>query len=257
MDETVPPHAADTLADAGPYQGVLYETARALAESPTLEEAAPRMIEAVCEALGWQCGAIWEVDRARKRPAMRRHVATARSAPFERVHRGDRGVDVRPGRRAARTGLGVAASRPGSPTSPATTTSRAPRRPSAPACMPRSACRSSAGTTVQGVMEFFSRDILEPSPDLLAMMTTVCNQIGLFIERKWARRISTASSRSRSTCSASPPSTATSCGSIRRGRRCSASEEELRTSPFIDFVHPDDRTATVAGAVGADDRRRT
>ncbi len=42
------------------------------------------------------------------------------------------------------------------------------------------------GRRVQGVLEFFSRDIREPSPDLLAMMTTICSQIGLFIERKRA-----------------------------------------------------------------------
>ena len=47
-------------------QRILFETARALAESPTLEDAAPRMIEAVCQALAWQCGAVWEVDRARR-----------------------------------------------------------------------------------------------------------------------------------------------------------------------------------------------
>src|SRR5687767_623030 len=48
-----------------PQQRVLFETARALAESPTLEDAAPRMLRAVCEALGWECGAIWQVNRAR------------------------------------------------------------------------------------------------------------------------------------------------------------------------------------------------
>ena len=42
------------------------------------------------------------------------------------------------------------------------------------------------GTSVLGVMEFFSRDILEPTPALLAMMTTVGSQIGLYVERKWA-----------------------------------------------------------------------
>src|SRR5262245_53972190 len=47
-----------------PQQLVLYETARALTESETLEEAAPRMLKAVCEALGWGFGAIWAVDRA-------------------------------------------------------------------------------------------------------------------------------------------------------------------------------------------------
>src|SRR5262245_38460553 len=55
--------------DAGDLQNkqqrVLSETARALAESATLEDAAPRMLKAVCEALGWQCGAVWQVNRAR------------------------------------------------------------------------------------------------------------------------------------------------------------------------------------------------
>ena len=37
-----------------PQQLVLYETARALVESPTLEEASPRMVAAVCQAFGWQ-----------------------------------------------------------------------------------------------------------------------------------------------------------------------------------------------------------
>ena len=35
-----------------PQQQVLSETARALAESGTLEEAAPRMLQAVCDLLG-------------------------------------------------------------------------------------------------------------------------------------------------------------------------------------------------------------
>jgi hypothetical protein len=46
-------------------QRVLFETARALAESATLEEAAPRMLKAVCEGLSWQCGAVWQVNSAR------------------------------------------------------------------------------------------------------------------------------------------------------------------------------------------------
>ena len=48
-----------------PQQQILYECTHALAQSPTLEEAAPRMLEAICEALGWQCGAIWEINRPR------------------------------------------------------------------------------------------------------------------------------------------------------------------------------------------------
>ena len=37
---------------------------------------------------------------------------------------------------------------------------------------------------ILGVVEFFSRSIREPDPDLLAMMVTIGSQIGQFIERK-------------------------------------------------------------------------
>src|SRR5262245_16464061 len=43
---------------------VVYETACALAESTSLVEAAPRMLESICRALEWECGALWNVDRA-------------------------------------------------------------------------------------------------------------------------------------------------------------------------------------------------
>lgn len=43
---------------------LVYETARALAESATLVEAAPRMLEAICRALGWEHGGLWRVDPA-------------------------------------------------------------------------------------------------------------------------------------------------------------------------------------------------
>src|SRR6476620_10914372 len=42
---------------------IVREIARALGESATLAEAAPRMLAAVCESLGWDYGALWEVDR--------------------------------------------------------------------------------------------------------------------------------------------------------------------------------------------------
>src|SRR5262245_56715516 len=43
---------------------VVYETACALAESASLVEAAPRMLESICRALDWEYGALWNVDRA-------------------------------------------------------------------------------------------------------------------------------------------------------------------------------------------------
>jgi hypothetical protein len=41
-----------------------YITARALAESASLAEAAPRVLQAICEALDWDYGAVWNVDAA-------------------------------------------------------------------------------------------------------------------------------------------------------------------------------------------------
>ena len=67
-------------------QRVLYETACALAESSTLADAAPRMLEAICEALDWEYGALWRVDRAAARAALRRDVARS-SVALRRVCR--------------------------------------------------------------------------------------------------------------------------------------------------------------------------
>ena len=65
MDEPVPLHGAIPLRVPDRFQQILDETARVLAESPTLADAAPLMLGAVCRALDWQYGALWEVDRAR------------------------------------------------------------------------------------------------------------------------------------------------------------------------------------------------
>ena len=47
-----------------PHAAIVREISHALSESATLAEAAPRMLAAVCEPLGWDYGALWEVDRA-------------------------------------------------------------------------------------------------------------------------------------------------------------------------------------------------
>jgi len=41
-----------------------YAVARALAESTSLGEAAPRVLRAICEVLGWDHGGLWRVDAA-------------------------------------------------------------------------------------------------------------------------------------------------------------------------------------------------
>ena len=39
-----------------------YISARALAESATLAEAGVRVLQALCEELGWDYGGLWDVD---------------------------------------------------------------------------------------------------------------------------------------------------------------------------------------------------
>ena len=136
------------------------------AESATLAEAAPRMLAAVCEALGWEYGALWEVDRGGRTLQLRRHVARPVAAG-RRVRRQQPHDAFARGVGPAGTGLGVAAGRPGSPTSSPTPIFRAPRRRERVGLHGAFALPILRGGDVLGVMEFFSRDIRQPDAALL------------------------------------------------------------------------------------------
>ena len=103
------------------------------------------------------------------------------------------------------------------------------------------------GSTAIGVMEFFNRNILEPTPELLAMMTTVGTQVALYVQRKWA-----GDELDRFfMLSLDLFCVATFDGHFIRVNPASQrilgfSEAELCASPFMEFVHPDDRAATSA-----------
>src|SRR5262245_39236536 len=234
-------HRSGTLS---PRQLVLYETARALVECTTLEEAAPRMIAAVCHALGWQCGAIWEADRARQ---VMRCVGTwhAPGLPIDefttvtKATTFEGGVGL-PGR--------VWATREPAWIPDVTRDDNFPRAPVAERVGLHAAFALPImqGRRVQGVMEFFSREILQPSADLVATMTTIGNQIALYIERLWASE----DFDRFFTLSLDLFCVATFEGYFLRLNPAwqtvlGFSEDELRASPFIDFVHPDDRDATM------------
>jgi PAS domain S-box-containing protein len=101
------------------------------------------------------------------------------------------------------------------------------------------------GRRVGGVLEFFSREKFEPAPELLAMMTTVCNQIAVYVERKWAGEDLDRFFK----LSLDMFGIATFDGYFVRANPAwqtilGYSEEEVRASPFMDFVHPDDKEAT-------------
>jgi two-component system, sensor histidine kinase and response regulator len=254
------------LSDPGsPQQRILFETAGALAESATLEDAAPRMLKAVCEALHWECGALWQVNRARNtlrcigawsEPGLllAEFRAATQALTFER------GVGL-PGR--------VWEDRRPVWIRDVTRDHNFPRAQVAERAGLHSAFALPIlqGRRVGGVLEFFSRDMFEPPPGLLAMMTTVCSQIGLYVERRWAGEDLDRFFK----LSLDLFCIATFDGYFVRVNPAwqtilGFSEEELRSLPFMEFVHPDDRAPTVgamselttgAQVIGFENRFRT
>ena len=55
--------------------GIQYTATRVLAESPRLDDAVPRILQAICDSLGWDVGAIWWVDPQASVLRLRRPVA--------------------------------------------------------------------------------------------------------------------------------------------------------------------------------------
>ena len=161
-----------------------YATARVLAESARLADATPRILEAICTALGWEYGALWRVD-AEGPPfaASRSGICPARASTSSKPQPQN---DVPARRRACPGGSG----RRGQPAFIADVLhdDNFPRAPAAA----REGLHAAfgfpigLGDDVLGAMEFFSREIREPDDALLAMLGTIGSQIGQFIERRRA-----------------------------------------------------------------------
>jgi PAS domain S-box-containing protein len=155
-----------------------------LAQAPTLKEAAPRIVQAVCESLGWDMGALWMVD---KQASVLRceelwHTASFRGEVFTECCRQgtfDPGIGL-PGR----------VWQSGRPAwiPDVTKDTNFPRAAIAVEEGLHGAFGAPIlfGPDVLGAVEFFSREIREPDPDLLEMMATIGSQIGHFINRKQA-----------------------------------------------------------------------
>src|SRR5437867_3501116 len=161
-----------------------YATALALAESASLAEAAPRILQAISEALDWEHAALWKVDRA---GGVLRCVDTwhSPSVAFEEFDALSRKTDFPRG-----IGLPGRVWASGRPAwiPDVVQDSNFPRALAAD----REGLHAAFGFPivlhgeVLGVMEFFSREIREPDEDLLKMLTTEGSQIGQFIERRRA-----------------------------------------------------------------------
>jgi PAS domain S-box-containing protein len=159
-----------------------YAVTRALAESNTVSEGASKLLQAVCESLGWEYGSLWTVDRNSNvlRCSQVWHALGPQAAEFERTNR----LSVFP----PGTGLsGKVWNDSQTAWIPdLVTDTNFPGAAAAAKAGLHSACAFPVrlGAEILGVVEFLSRSIREPDPDLLAMMVTIGSQIGQFIERK-------------------------------------------------------------------------
>jgi PAS domain S-box-containing protein len=160
-----------------------YHLTRVLAESDTLSEAAPPILQAICESAEWEVGALWEVDED---AGVIRCVETSHSsagAPgFEKLTRNS---VFTPG-----VGLPGRVWQSGEPhwLTNLANDENFPRI----ACAVQEGLRSAygfpslLGDRVTGVLEFFSRELREPDEEMIKWISAVGNHIGQLIERKRA-----------------------------------------------------------------------
>ena len=222
-----------------------YATALALAESASLPEATPKILQAICESLGWEHGGYWEVDAGAKtlRCVEMWHPPSVRFPEFEAVSRTIRfppGVGL-PGR--------VWASGKPAWILDVVKDTNFPRAPIAA----KEGLHGAFGFPVVlegrvlGVLEFFSREIREPDDALLEMLAVVGSQIGQYTDRKRAQEELDLLFR----LSSDLLSVIGFDGYFKRlnpawERTLGFTTEELLAEPAYRFIHPEDHDATRA-----------
>ncbi len=161
-----------------------YTVANALAESATLSQATPRLLEGIGDLLGWQAGSLWEIAPG---DSKLRCVATwlAPGAEVDRFENFRRPREFVPG-----VGLPGMVWKSGKPEwiSDIGSDTRLPRAPAAAEAGLRSALAFPiVGTQgVRGVVEFFATSKRQPDQALMTVMERLGRQIGQQVERRRA-----------------------------------------------------------------------
>lgn len=159
-----------------------FEVARVLAQTSTIEEAAPEVLKAICTKAGFTIGELWEINRDEERLC---HVAT--------WHAGIEGIDAF----MAETKAAIFSHGGGMPGQV--------WRDEAPVWVAdvekdagflRSASASAAGIKsavafpvvargrIAGVLGFFGENVRPPDPDLVLLFRAIGGQVGQFIDRR-------------------------------------------------------------------------
>jgi PAS domain S-box-containing protein len=222
-----------------------YATVRALAESATLAEAGPRILQAVCETLDWAYGGLWRVDPA---------AGVLRCVDAWHLPSGS-GEDL-----AARTRLMTFQRGEGLPgrvwasSAPAwiPDVGREKGFPGADVAVEEGLCTALAvpisfRDEVLGVLEFFSGAIPEPDHGLLEMLNTIASQVGQFAEHKRTEQeLATLFKTSPDLLCIADFQGFLSRVNPAWEKTLGWTPEELTSRPYFDFVHPDDLESTVA-----------
>ena len=172
----------DDLRRANQTLALDYAVTSILAESRTLSDATPRILQAICESTGWEIGELWEAD---PQDGLLRcvdvwHMDMQDAAEFERH---SKNITFLPG-----VGLPGRVLVSGEPLW-ITDLAADPNFPRMHMAA-KEGLRSGfgfpilLGSEVLGVLEFFSRESREHDPDLLAAVSTIGSHIGQLFKRK-------------------------------------------------------------------------
>ena len=165
-------------------EAVQNATTRVLADAPTLADAAPRILQAICESLGWDLGALWIVDRAASvlRCADVWHAAETRYPEFRAMAESrtlGRGVGLLG--RVWATGKPIWSARVEGDSDFVRAAAAQKDGLGAAVAFP-----ILLGGESLGVMEFLSRQERAADDDLLRTLASIGSQIGQYMERKRA-----------------------------------------------------------------------
>jgi PAS domain S-box-containing protein len=159
-----------------------YRVTRILADAATPAEATPKILQAMCECLGWDLGAVWRIDPKAGvlRCAELWRTSSVEAEQFEVVTRKStfvKGTGL-PGR-VWETGAPAYIPDVGPDVAFRRVDSAAHRVLRAAIAFP-----VLLGREVIGVVGFISRDVSQPDRELLVVLANIGSQIGQFTERK-------------------------------------------------------------------------